>query len=380
MCVVALCVPNRGLPQDMSRKPDPEEERRAFRHLIRKTPRDSLSQIVQELNPHSEQFRTIWNVVPDDVKRLSADDLLKGTASYVNRSDLGKYASQFYPANVFPYILHRVPGYQANGDDRSADILVDVEPPDLQSASIIEPPVQLFPTSSQIQSLVEDVVGPSSTPPISRKRKRASFDDTPNTKQRKRSRLQSIVARITPVQSDSPLTSTPRQIVKGKRRLVGRPNVSPVRATPQMPQLTRQTNATPKPPVVMPQLSMVQPLMTPVAVTTRLPAPGANVRYSSQPRARRLTPSEMAMRYHNRRRGQKRIVGLSKPAVRRLARRAGVRRLSGGVYQETSRALRSFLYDILKQSIVYCEYANRKTVTVNDVQMAAKNLGTPLYM
>ena len=73
------------------------------------------------------------------------------------------------------------------------------------------------------------------------------------------------------------------------------------------------------------------------------------------------------------------IQGISKPAIRRLARRGGVKRISGLVYDETRGVLKVFLENILKDSITYCDHAHRKTVTAMDVVYALKRQGRTLY-
>ena len=66
------------------------------------------------------------------------------------------------------------------------------------------------------------------------------------------------------------------------------------------------------------------------------------------------------------------IMGVTKPAIRRLARRGGVKRISSLVYDETRLVLRSFLESVIKDSIAYTEHAKRKTVTALDVVYALK--------
>ena len=73
------------------------------------------------------------------------------------------------------------------------------------------------------------------------------------------------------------------------------------------------------------------------------------------------------------------IQGITKPAIRRLARRGGVKRLSGLVYDETRNVLKSFLEHIVKDSVTYTEHARRKTVTALDVVYALKRQGRTLY-
>uniref|UniRef100_A0AC34Q105 Histone H4 n=1 Tax=Panagrolaimus sp. JU765 TaxID=591449 RepID=A0AC34Q105_9BILA len=66
------------------------------------------------------------------------------------------------------------------------------------------------------------------------------------------------------------------------------------------------------------------------------------------------------------------IQGITKPAIRRLARRGGVKRISGLIYEETRSVLKVFLENIIRDSVTYCEHAKRKTVTAMDVVYALK--------
>ncbi|PVH83542.1 histone-fold-containing protein [Cadophora sp. DSE1049] len=73
------------------------------------------------------------------------------------------------------------------------------------------------------------------------------------------------------------------------------------------------------------------------------------------------------------------IQGVTKGDIRRLARRGGVKRISGGIYDEVRSQLKKRLEDILKVTVTVVEYQNRKTVTVMDVVFALKRLGRPIY-
>jgi histone H4 len=73
------------------------------------------------------------------------------------------------------------------------------------------------------------------------------------------------------------------------------------------------------------------------------------------------------------------IQGITKPAIRRLARRGGVKRISGLIYEETRGVLKVFLEHVLRDAITYCEHARRKTVTAMDVVYALKRQGRTLY-
>uniref|UniRef100_A0AC35U1P1 Histone H4 n=1 Tax=Rhabditophanes sp. KR3021 TaxID=114890 RepID=A0AC35U1P1_9BILA len=73
------------------------------------------------------------------------------------------------------------------------------------------------------------------------------------------------------------------------------------------------------------------------------------------------------------------IQGITKPAIRRLARRGGVTTISGLVYEETRGVLKTFLEDVVRDSVTYCEHAKRKTVTAMDVVYALKRQGRTIY-
>ena len=73
------------------------------------------------------------------------------------------------------------------------------------------------------------------------------------------------------------------------------------------------------------------------------------------------------------------ILGITKPAIRRLARRGGVKRISGLIYEETRSVLKLFLQSVVKDAVTYTEYARRKTVTAMDVVYALKRQGRTLY-
>ncbi|KAG7261804.1 hypothetical protein CRUP_037410 [Coryphaenoides rupestris] len=61
------------------------------------------------------------------------------------------------------------------------------------------------------------------------------------------------------------------------------------------------------------------------------------------------------------------IQGITKPAIRRLARRGGVKRISGLIYEETRGVLKVFLENVIRDAVTYTEHAKRKTVTAMDV-------------
>lgn len=73
------------------------------------------------------------------------------------------------------------------------------------------------------------------------------------------------------------------------------------------------------------------------------------------------------------------IQGITKPAIRRLARRGGVKRMSGAIYEEIRGVLKVFLEQLIRDAVVYTEHAQRKTVTAMDVVYALKRQGRTLY-
>ena len=73
------------------------------------------------------------------------------------------------------------------------------------------------------------------------------------------------------------------------------------------------------------------------------------------------------------------LLGVTKPAIRRLCRRSGVKRINGLVYEETRGNCKAWLTNVIKDAITYCEHARRKTVTAMDIVYALKRHGQELY-
>ncbi|XP_037728244.1 histone H4-like [Drosophila subpulchrella] len=61
------------------------------------------------------------------------------------------------------------------------------------------------------------------------------------------------------------------------------------------------------------------------------------------------------------------------------ARRGGVKRISGLIYEETRGVLKVFLENVIRDAVTYTEHAKRKTVTAMDVVYALKRQGRTLY-
>jgi len=73
------------------------------------------------------------------------------------------------------------------------------------------------------------------------------------------------------------------------------------------------------------------------------------------------------------------IKGITRPAIRRLARRGGVKRISAGIYEETRAVLKTRLEQILSLCVIYVEHRQAKTVLITDVLHSLRRLGKPIY-
>ena len=73
------------------------------------------------------------------------------------------------------------------------------------------------------------------------------------------------------------------------------------------------------------------------------------------------------------------LLGITKPAIRRLCRRGGVKRINGLVYEESRGVINMWLENVLRDALTYCEHARRKTVTAVDVVFAMRRQNQYLY-
>ena len=112
----------------------------------------------------------------------------------------------------------------------------------------------------------------------------------------------------------------------------------------------------------------------------RVPPPRPHPPASSRPRAHSPAPPRPPPAPHPLPQVLRdNIQGITKPAIRRLARRGGVKRISGLIYEETRGVLKVFLENVIRDSVTYTEHARRKTVTALDVVYALKRQGKTLY-
>lgn len=72
------------------------------------------------------------------------------------------------------------------------------------------------------------------------------------------------------------------------------------------------------------------------------------------------------------------IEGITKGAIRRLARRGGVKRIAFQVYEYSREVLITFLDRLVRDALTYTEHGGRKTVTNMDVVHAMKRQGKAL--
>jgi histone H4 len=88
---------------------------------------------------------------------------------------------------------------------------------------------------------------------------------------------------------------------------------------------------------------------------------------------------KIAAKRHSRKSNRPLLEGITKPAIRRLARRGGVKRISFYIYEYAREVLKAFLQGVVRDAITYTEHAKRKTVTAMDVVYALKRQGRTLY-
>lgn len=72
------------------------------------------------------------------------------------------------------------------------------------------------------------------------------------------------------------------------------------------------------------------------------------------------------------------IKGLTRPAIQRILRRAGVKRVGGEVYVYIRKMVSIFLEDILYDAIIFTEHEKRKTIQIKDLEAALSSKGIEL--
>jgi len=64
------------------------------------------------------------------------------------------------------------------------------------------------------------------------------------------------------------------------------------------------------------------------------------------------------------------IGGITEPAIRRVLRRAGVKRIGKVIYDEIRGLLKVWLENIIKDTVAFTEHARRKTASIEDLEAA----------
>jgi histone H3/H4 len=70
--------------------------------------------------------------------------------------------------------------------------------------------------------------------------------------------------------------------------------------------------------------------------------------------------------------------GLTKPAFLRIARQAGVKRMSGLTYKELRDVTEEHMENVIRASMMYMEHDRRKTLGLNDVIRGIEDQGDKL--
>jgi histone H4 len=89
--------------------------------------------------------------------------------------------------------------------------------------------------------------------------------------------------------------------------------------------------------------------------------------------------SSSSKRHSKQGKNKKALDRVTKPVIRRLARRGGVRRISNQIYEEVRLVIEKYLDKVVADSVIYTEHARRKTIQSCDVKRALSKNGRTLY-
>lgn len=167
-------------------------------------------------------------------------------------------------------------------------------------------------------------------------------------------------------------------------QLLVRPTQGPIR--PKEPPVVKRVQTSQPTPqkAVLPQLEDIavakfQP------VTSATPSPSVpNIRAAKPSKQMIKSQHKKLMRQQKSSQLLRRITPrkkgvVSKGAIKRIARRSGVKRLSSNIVNDSTSALKSFMTQVIKDAILYTELGKRKTVTNTDILMALKRNSATLY-
>ena len=121
------------------------------------------------------------------------------------------------------------------------------------------------------------------------------------------------------------------------------------------------------------------------AETVRKAPPSGGKRLAVMPGgAKKLgkgVPSGAVAKRHSQAKLRGNLAGITDPSIRRLARKGGIKRINGLVYDEVrNEVLTPYLKRIIGDAIAYTEHAHRKTLSLQDVVYSLKRNGQTLYM
>ena len=67
------------------------------------------------------------------------------------------------------------------------------------------------------------------------------------------------------------------------------------------------------------------------------------------------------------------ITGIKNPSIKRIATQAGIKSLSGEIYEEVRGKIKAYVETMLQRVSIYLEHAGKKTVTTEDVSAATSD-------
>lgn len=73
------------------------------------------------------------------------------------------------------------------------------------------------------------------------------------------------------------------------------------------------------------------------------------------------------------------IAGITNPAIRRIARRGGIKRVSKAVFNESRGIMTNFMNTIIRDAVAVTEASGKKTVSMEDVHYSLQRNGRTLY-
>jgi histone H4 len=72
------------------------------------------------------------------------------------------------------------------------------------------------------------------------------------------------------------------------------------------------------------------------------------------------------------------IQGISRPALQRVMRRGGIKRISGLMYEELRDVMKMYMEEIIKDMVIFVEHDRRKTVQTEDLEASLEMHGIQL--